>query len=83
MKNAWTCDVLKEITSLVQPNPNLTAHNSHINQHTSIMHETLWKCKWNAMHDHIASNKQHPTQKFHKNLKSFQKPQKSHKTPKT
>ena len=35
------------------------------------------------MHDHIASNKQHPTQKFHKNLKNFQKPQKFHKTPKT
>ena len=34
------------------------------------------------MHDHIASNKQHPTQKFHKNLKSFQKPQKFHKPPK-
>ena len=28
------------------------------------------------MHDHIATNKQHPTQKFHKNLKKFQKPQK-------
>ena len=40
------------------------------------MLETLWKYKWNAMHDHIASNKQHPTQKFHKNLKKFQKPQK-------
>ena len=28
------------------------------------------------MHDHIASNQQHPTQKFHKKLKKFQKPQK-------
>ena len=28
------------------------------------------------MHDHISSNKQHPTQKFHKNLKNFQKPHK-------
>ena len=30
------------------------------------------------MHDHISSNKQHTTQKFHKNLKNpkyFQKPQ--------
>ena len=28
------------------------------------------------MHDHIASNKQHPTQNFHKKLKNFQKPPK-------
>ena len=34
------------------------------------------KCKWNAMHDHIASETQHPTQKFHKKLINFQKPQK-------
>ena len=27
MKNAWTCDVLKEIASWVQPNPNLATHN--------------------------------------------------------
>ena len=46
------------------------------------MHEILWKCKWNAMHDHIVSKTQHPTQKFHKKLKSFQKPQKFHKNPK-
>ena len=34
-----------------------------------------------AMHDHIASNKQHPTQNFHKKLKKFQKPQKISKKP--
>ena len=28
------------------------------------------------MRDHIALNKQHPTQNFHKNLKKIQKPQK-------
>ena len=32
------------------------------------------------MHDHIASNKQHPTQNFHKNLKSFQNPKNFKKT---
>ena len=34
------------------------------------------------MHDHITSNKQHPTQNFHKNLKNFQKPQKFQRKPK-
>ena len=34
------------------------------------------------MHNHIASNKQHLTQNFHKNLKNFQKPQKFQKEPK-
>jgi len=32
------------------------------------------------MYDHIALKKKHPTQKFHKDLKSFQKPQKFKKT---
>ena len=35
------------------------------------------------MHDHIASNKQQPTQNFHKNLKNFQKPKKFRKQPKS
>ena len=34
------------------------------------------------MHDHIATNKKHPTQKFHKKLKSFQKLQKFQENPK-
>ena len=51
-------------------------------KHTSIMHETLWECKCNAMHGHITSFKQNPTQKFHKILIDFQKPQKFHKNPK-
>ena len=34
------------------------------------------------MHDHIASNKQHPTQKFHKNLKKFSKTPKISQNPK-
>ena len=38
MKNAWTCDVQKEITSWVQPNPNLTTHNF---QHPST-HLNAW-----------------------------------------
>ena len=49
---------------------------------TSIMHETLWECKWDAMHEHIGSFKQNPTQKFHKNLINFEKPQKSFKNQK-
>ena len=34
------------------------------------------------MHDHIALNKQHQTQNFHKNLKKLQKPQKFQRKPK-
>ena len=34
------------------------------------------------MHDHIALNKIHPTQNFHKNLKKIQKPQKFQRKPK-
>ena len=34
------------------------------------------------MHEHISSNKQNPTQKFHKILINFQKPKKFHKNPK-
>ena len=34
------------------------------------------------MYEHIASNTQHPTQKFHKKLIKFQKPQKFQETPK-
>ena len=34
------------------------------------------------MNDHITSNKQHPTQNFHKNLKNIQKPQKFQSKPK-
>ena len=34
------------------------------------------------MHEHIATNKQNLTQKFHKNLKSFQNPKKFQETPK-
>ena len=31
------------------------------------MHETMWKCKCDAMHEHTWSFKQNLTQKFHKN----------------
>ena len=34
------------------------------------------------MHEHITTYKQNPTQKFHKILKDFQKPQKFYKIPK-
>ena len=34
------------------------------------------------MHEHTASNKQNSTQKFHKILTNFQKPQKLYKNPK-
>ena len=63
------------IMGSTQSNPNST-------QVSTIMHETLWKCKCNAMHEHITSYKQNPTQKFHKILKDFQKPQKFQEKPK-
>ena len=34
------------------------------------------------MHEHIGSYKQNPTQKFHKYLINFEKPQKKFKNPK-
>ena len=46
------------------------------------MHKTLSECKCNAMHEHIISFKQKSTQKIHKILINFQKPQKIHKNPK-
>ena len=46
------------------------------------MHETLLKCKCDAMHEHLRSLKQHPTQKFCKNLIHFEKPQNLLKTSK-
>ena len=35
------------------------------------------------MHEHIGSYKQNPTQKFHKYLINFEKPQKKIQKPKT
>ena len=77
MKYAWTCDVqnLKALWVKTQSKPTRT--HSTIDKHTSKMHETLLKCNENAMHEHITSKQQNPTQKFHKNLenpKNFQKP---------
>ena len=46
------------------------------------MYETLWKYKCDAMHEHIGSFKQNPTQNFRKNLIKFEKPQKNFKNPK-
>ena len=40
------------------------------------MHESLLKCKCDAMHEHIRSFKQSPTQKFCKNLINFSKKKK-------
>ena len=39
------------------------------------MHESLLKCKCDAMHDDLNSFEQKPTQQFHKNLNNFEKPQ--------
>ena len=42
------------------------------------MHETLLYCIEDAMHEHITTNTQSPTQKFNeklKNPKNFEKPQ--------
>ena len=42
------------------------------------MHETLLECNENAMHEHLATISQNPTQKFQEKLKNpkiFEKPQ--------
>ena len=44
------------------------------------MHETELKCNENAMHNHITSISQHPTQKYLRKTQNFQK--KNWKTPK-
>ena len=46
------------------------------------MHETLLKCKCDAMHEHLGLLKQNPSQKFCKNLFIFEKPQKVSKKKK-
>ena len=74
---AWTMHkhvTCKEkcIMGSTQSNPNSTQVSTY--KHTSIMHETLWKCKCNALHEHITSYKQKPTQKIHKILINFKKP---------
>ena len=43
------------IMGSTQSNP--TSKQVSTYKHTSIMHETLWECKWNAMHEHITSYK--------------------------
>ena len=47
------------------------------------MHESLLKCKYNAMHDDLNSFKQKPTQKFCEKLINFEKPQIFQKNPKS
>ena len=76
---AWTCDVQNLKTSWVKTQSKSTNTQSTIIKHTSKMHETLLKCNENTMHEHITSNQQYPTQKFHKNLKN----PKIFKNPKT
>ena len=51
-------------------------------KHTSKMHETLLKCKCDAMNEHLGSFTQNPSQKFYKNFINFEKPQKFNKNPK-
>ena len=45
-------------------------------KHTSKMHESLLKCKCDAMHNDLNSFKQNPSQKFHRNFINFENPQK-------
>ena len=46
------------------------------------MHETLLKCKYDAMHELLRSFEQNPSQKFCKNLINFEKSQNLSKPPK-
>ena len=40
------------------------------------MHESLLKCKCDAIHEYLGSFKHNPTQKFRQNFINFEKPQK-------
>ena len=67
-----TCK-LKNIMGSAQSKPNST-QSLQQSKHTSKMHETLLKCKCDAMHDDLNLFKQKPTQKFHQNFTNFGKP---------
>ena len=70
----------KNIIGSAQSNPTSTHHFIIVN--TSKMHETLWKCKCDAMHELLTSFEQNSSQKLHKNLNNFEKQQNLSKTPK-
>ena len=74
MKNAWTCDMQQNKHHGLSPIQTYQHTRFYQIKHTSKMHETLWKCKCDAMHEHIGSFKYNPTQKFHKELNNFEKP---------
>ena len=76
MKNAWTCDMQQNKYHGLNPIQTYQHTRFQHIRHTSKMHETLWKCKCDAMHEHIGSFKHNPTQKFHNELNNFEKPQK-------
>ena len=72
----------KEIASWAQLNPILPAHKLFNMYNTQL---NAWKYSYNAHEmqwmSFLGSNFQNPTQKFHKNLFDFEKPQILQKTP--
>ena len=69
-----TCK-FKYIMGSAQSKPTSTHHFNIVMTHL--------KCKCDAMHDHLKTFKQNPTQKFHKNFINFGKTPKFFKNPKS
>ena len=66
MKNEWTCDTQQNKHHELSPIQTYQHTRFQHIKHTSKIHETLWKCKCDAMYEHIGSFKHNLTQKFHK-----------------
>ena len=79
-ENAWTYDMQQNKHHGLNPIQTYQHIEFQHWEHTSKMHETLWKCKCDAMHEHTWSFEHNLTQKFHKNLINLEKPQNFSKT---
>ena len=83
MKNAWTCDMLKEIAWWVQPNPNLLAHNfQHVKTYLNAWNIVKMQMECNAWSYSIKNTTSNlkisqETHQFSKTPKNFKKTQKS------
>ena len=67
--NAWACYVQNKLHHGQKPNPNYCT-NIVKSSTQPRMHESMIIMLENAMHEHVRTNQQNPTQKFHRKLKN-------------
>ena len=67
--NAWACYVQNKLHHGQKPNPNYYTHIVKSSTQPR-MHESMIIMLENAMHEHVRTNQQNPTQKFHRKLKN-------------